>query len=100
MAKLSQERLLDVLLEAINQLQKQTKKIHEASPSISKQLDRLSNETVKIDTQPIERLLAEFTDELKSNFIVPKWILVIVSVFMVCNILTILFLSLYFFNSI
>ena len=83
--QLSQQKLLEILIHEIDMLRETSKNINAIAPEIEKQLHKLKTTKLKFDlnTERLERLLANHEKTLKKNVVIPKWFLVLLALVIV-----------------
>ena len=84
---LSQQKLLEILINEIEVLQQTSKDIKEVAPEIAKQLHKHKTTKLKFDinTERLEWLLTNHEKELKKNVVIPRWFLILVGVILIIN---------------
>ncbi len=79
---LSQQKLLEILIAEIENLQQTGKNIKEVAPEIARQLNELKTAKIKVDlnTDKLEELLENHKKELNKKVTVPKWFLIFLAI--------------------
>ena len=77
---LSQRKLLEILINEIEELKKTTENIKEVAPEIDKQLKELKKNKLRVDldTRRLEQILKDHEEALKRKMVIPKWFLALV----------------------
>ena len=87
---LSQQKLLEILTAEIEILQQTSKNINDIAPEIEKQLHKLKTTKLKfeLNTERLEWLLANHERQLKKNILIPRWLLVLIVIFLIVSVFT------------
>jgi hypothetical protein len=96
--QLSQQKLLEILCSEIEILQQTSKNIKEVAPEITKQLAELKRTKLNVDlnTDKLEELLENHTQELIKRVVIPSWFLWLIGSILLINVAQGLWLFLFF----